>query len=150
MRAQKLQQAMSRDIPSIASGSGAAAAAGDVEWKMVRKLEEEQQQQYLAPSVDISTLPADISTLSSAPPSAAVAHDSDVGGWKMIRKNVAASPPPTPPPPPQQQHQQGMVELPDAPLALNLSSDFEGGFFVQRRGAGVDTSMDVEDFDDDE
>jgi hypothetical protein len=150
MTAQKLQQASHCDIPSISSGPGGAALESDLEWAMVRKIEkqkdEEGQQMHPELRSDIPTLPI-ASSLSSA-----VIRDSDLGGWKMVRKSVASSPPPQPPPSLQQQH--GLPEISDGRGNVLGSRDVEGGFFVRKR-AGVskaqgvmDSSMDVEDYEE--
>jgi hypothetical protein len=150
MTAQKLQQASNRDIPSISSGSGGAALESDFEWAMVRKIEKQKDEegQQIHPELpsDIPTLPI-ASSLSSA-----VIRDSDLGGWKMVRKSVASSPPPQTNPTLQQQH--GLPEISDGRGVILGSRDVEGGFFVRKRaGAGkaqgvTDSSMDVEDYDE--
>jgi hypothetical protein len=150
MTAQKLQQASNRDIPSISSGSGGAALESDLEWAMVRKIEkqkdEEGQQVHPELPSDILTLP-----IASSLPSAVI-RDSDLGGWKMVRKSVASSPPPQPTPTLLQQH--GLPEISDGRGVILGSRDVEGGFFVRKRaGAGkaqgvMDSSMDVEDYEE--
>jgi hypothetical protein len=150
MTAQKLQQASIRDIPSISSGSGGAVLESDLEWAMVRKIEkqkdEEGQQVHPELPSDMPTLP-----IASSLPSAVI-RDSDLGGWKMVRKSVACSPSPQPTPTLQQQH--GLPEISDGRGVILGSRDVEGGFFVRKRaGAGkaqgvMDSSMDVEDYEE--
>jgi hypothetical protein len=152
MRIQKQQQATSCEIPSIASGLEGSVMNSDLEWAMIRKLqhqkdEEGQREPHFQPP-----LPADIPVLPLASHSAAAFRDSDLGGWKMVRKTVAPSPPLNPLPPPRQQ-QHGLLEISDGVNVLG-GRDVDGGFF-ERRSAGAakakgtsDLSMDVEDYDE--
>jgi hypothetical protein len=150
MRVQKQQQASSVDIPSVSMGCIGATADSNLEWAMIRKLKAEKDEDKVVEKPQVPDPSSGILMLPSASETAALASDSALEGWTMVRKIVSPSPLH---PPPAVLQRENLLEISDGSGVIFGSQDVEGGFFVRRR-AGVgkargvaDTSMDVEDFD---